>query len=127
MRRRQFIALLGASATWPFAAMAQQPGRTYRLGWLSPFTRDVPFDVAFFDELRRRGFIEGQNLTIDFRAFTTHLDLISQYAAELVKARVDVITTVGPDEAIRAAQGATKTIPILALSLTVGSRNVARS
>jgi len=49
------------------------------------------FNVAFFDELRRRGFIEGQNLTIDFRAFTTHLDLISQYAAELVTARPDAI------------------------------------
>jgi hypothetical protein len=56
--------------------MAQRAGRTYRLGCLSPFARDVPFNVAFFAELRRRGFIEGQNLTIDFRAFAPHLDLI---------------------------------------------------
>ena len=91
MRRRIFITLLGGAAAWPFAALAQQARRTYRLGCLSPFTRDVPFNVLFFDKLRRRGLIEGQNLTIDFRAFTTHLDLISQYAAELVTARPDAI------------------------------------
>jgi putative tryptophan/tyrosine transport system substrate-binding protein len=116
MRRREFIALIGASVTLPFAALAQQPGRTYRLGPLLPFPRDVPINVAFFDQLRRHGFIEGQNLTVEYRVFGLHPDLISEYAAELVKARVDVITTVGPDEVIRAAQRATKTIPIVALS-----------
>jgi putative tryptophan/tyrosine transport system substrate-binding protein len=115
MRRREFIALAGASVTWPVAAMAQQPGRTYRLAWLSPFTRDAPFNVAFFDELRRRGFIEGQNLTIDFRAFTTHLDLISQYAVELATARPDVIYA-GGGVAARAVQQATKNIPIVAVA-----------
>ena len=115
MRRRKFITLLGGAAAWPFAAMAQEPGRTYRLGWLSPFTRDVPFNVAFFDELRRRGFIEGQNLTIDFRAFAPHLDLISQYAAELVTAQPDVIYA-GGGVATRAVQQATKSIPIVAIA-----------
>jgi putative ABC transport system substrate-binding protein len=65
MRRREFIALTGAGVTWPFAALAQQPGRTYRLGCLLPLTRDAPVNVAFFDEFRRRGFIEGQNLTVE--------------------------------------------------------------
>jgi putative ABC transport system substrate-binding protein len=117
MRRREFITLVGgAAANWPLATRAEELGRTYRLGPLLPFPRDVPINVVFFDQLRRHGFIEGQNLTVEYRAFGLHPDLISQYAAELVKARVDVITTVGPDEAIRAAQGATKTIPILALS-----------
>ena len=51
--------------------------------------------VAFFDGLRRRGFIEGQNLTLEYRAFGEHVDLVSQYAAELVKAGVDVITAQG--------------------------------
>ena len=95
MRRREFIALLGASVTWPFAATAQQAGRTYRLGCLLPLTRDAPVNVAFFDELRRRGFIEGQNLTVEYRPYALHFDLISQYAAELVKARVDVIIAGG--------------------------------
>ena len=115
MRRREFIALAGASVAWPCAAMAQEPGRTYRLGPLLPFPRDVPINVAFFDQLRRRGFIEGQNLTVEYRAFGLHPDLISQYAAELAKARVDVIVT-GGDDAIRALQQATKTIPIVGMA-----------
>src|SRR4029077_15052344 len=83
---------------------------------LLPLSRDAPINVAFFDELRRRGFIEGQNLTVEYRAYGLHPDLLSEYAAELVKAGVDVITTAGTDEAIRAAQQATKTIPIVAMS-----------
>jgi len=114
MRRREFIALAGASVTWPFAAMAQQAGRTYRLGFLVLAPRDVPLNVHFLDELLRLGFVEGQNLTVEFRAYGLHPDLISQYAAELVNARVDAIVTTG-EEAIRVLQQATKTIPIVAI------------
>src|SRR5215475_10827237 len=95
MRRREFIALMGGSVAWPFTARAQQPGRTYRLGCLLPLTRDAPVNVAFLDEFRRRGFVEGQNLIVEWRAYGLHPDLISQYAAELVKAQVDVIHTGG--------------------------------
>jgi ABC-type uncharacterized transport system substrate-binding protein len=116
MRRREFIGLLGTCLTWLVAAPAQQAGRrTYRLGCLLPLTHDAPINIAFFDELRRRGFIEGQNLTVEYRAYGLHPDLISQYAAELVKARVDVIIT-GGEEATRALQQATKTIPIVTTS-----------
>jgi putative tryptophan/tyrosine transport system substrate-binding protein len=104
---------LGASVAWPVSARAQEPGRTYRLGCLFPPPRGSAED-AWFDKLRRRGFIEGQNLTIEYRAYAQHVDLIPQYAAELVKARVDVIATAG-DEAVRVVQQATKTIPIVAL------------
>jgi putative tryptophan/tyrosine transport system substrate-binding protein len=116
MRRREFIALTGASVAWPFAALAQQPGRTYRLGSLVPTPRDIttPTAMAFWGGLRRGGFIEGQNLTEEYRAYGQHVDLIPQYAAELVKARVDVIVATG-DETVRAIQRATKTIPIVAL------------
>jgi putative ABC transport system substrate-binding protein len=116
MRRREFIALMCAGVAWPFAAMAQQAGRTYRLGCLLPLAHDAPINIAFFDELQRRGFIEGQNLTVEYRAYGLHVDLISEYAAELVNARVDVIVTVGDAATIRAAQQATKTIPILAMT-----------
>ena len=113
MRRRKFIALISASVAWPFAAMAQQPGRTYRLGALLGNPRDSR-NVPFFEQLRRLGFIEGQNLTVEDRAYAQHVDLIPQYAAELVKARVDVIVTSG-DQTVRAIQQATKTIPIVAI------------
>ena len=112
MRRREFIAFMGASVTWPFAAMAQEPGRTYRLGCLQPVPRDAPGLLAFFDGLRSFGFIEGQNLTVDYRDYGAHLDLTSKFAADLVNARVDAIQVAG-DPGIHAAQQATKTIPIL--------------
>jgi len=115
MRRREFLALAGASVTWPFAALAQQPGRTYRLGFLGLGPREHPLNVQFLDELRRLGFAEGQNLTVEFRTYK-NLDLISQYAAELVNARSDAIVVVGED-AIRAVQRATKTIPIIAFGI----------
>src|SRR5215831_19968230 len=113
MRRREFVTLVaGATVTRPLVALAQKAGRTYRLGCLSPFTRDVPFNVLFLDKLRRLGFIEGQNLTSDFRAFAPRLDLISQYAAELVTAQPDVIYAAS-EAAIHAVQQATKSIPIV--------------
>ena len=83
------------------------------MGVLLPPPRDTPMNIAFFDELRRHGFIEGQNLTVEYRAYAQHVDLIPQYATELVQARVDVITTAG-EEAVRTVQRATKTIPIVA-------------
>ena len=113
MKRREFIAFIGASVAWPFAAMAQEPGRTYRVGCLFPTPRGARED-AWFDKLRRSGFIEGQNLTVEYLAYAQHVDLIPQYAAELVKARVDVMVATG-DETVRAIQKATKTIPIVAL------------
>jgi putative ABC transport system substrate-binding protein len=112
MRRREFIALMGASATWPFAAIAQEPGRTYRLGVLSAGSRSMPASVAMIDELRRLGFIESQNLTIDFRNFAQHVDLLSEYAADLVKAKPDVIYA-GGGVVVRAVQQATRMIPIV--------------
>jgi putative tryptophan/tyrosine transport system substrate-binding protein len=114
MRRREFIALVGASVTWPFAARAQQAGRTYRLGCLFAGRVQELYD-AFFDSARRHGFIEGQNLTVDYRDFSQHIDLLSTWADELSKSRVDVIAAVG-DLAIRTAQNATKKIPILAMT-----------
>jgi putative ABC transport system substrate-binding protein len=104
VRRRDFITLVGGAAVaWPLAASAQEAGRTYRLGGMSGSRRDSPFVVAMSDELRRFGFIEGQNLTIDWREYGPRPDLISEFAAELVKAHVDVIYVAGV-AAIRVAQ-----------------------
>jgi putative tryptophan/tyrosine transport system substrate-binding protein len=114
MRRREFIALMGAGVAWPFAAVAQQAGRTYRLGCLFAGRAQELYD-AFFESARRHGFIEGQNLTVDYRDFSQHIDLLSAWADELSRSRVDVIAAVG-DLAIRTAQNATKNIPILAIT-----------
>jgi putative ABC transport system substrate-binding protein len=116
MRRREFITLLGGTAaTWPLAARAQETGRTYRVGVLSAGPLGQPLWLVTFDELRRAGFIEGQNLTIDLHQYGQHTDQIPEFVADLVKARVDVIVANG-DAAIRAAQQATKTIPILGIT-----------
>jgi putative ABC transport system substrate-binding protein len=90
MRRRQFVVLIGASVAWPLAALAQEPGRTYRLGFLTPAARERPSVAAFFDELRLNGFVEGKNLVVLSGGFaSTDYDLAGQ-AAALVKAAPDV-------------------------------------
>jgi putative ABC transport system substrate-binding protein len=126
MKRRDFI-VSGAMVALPLAALAQQVGRTYRLGILARILAISRFSFFFFDKLRRRGFIEGQNLTIDYRNFAPHfdlisqhaaaeldLDLISQYASELAIAQPDVIFATSV--AIRAVQQATKSIPIVGIT-----------
>ena len=116
MRRRDFITLVGgATVVWPLAARAQEPGRIYRLGTLQLSPRSLPNHVAFYAELQRLGFIEGQNLVVDERGYGLHVERLADHAAEIVKAQVDVILATG-DSAIRAAQQATTTIPILAFT-----------
>jgi putative tryptophan/tyrosine transport system substrate-binding protein len=113
MRRREFIRLIGSAAVvGPRAAQAQEVGRTYRVGGLSATPPSAPYWRVIFDELRQAGFIEGQNLAIDWHPYASHVDLIPTFAAELVQARADVIIATG-DAAIRAAQRATTVIPIL--------------
>jgi putative ABC transport system substrate-binding protein len=116
MRRREFITLVGgAAAAWPLAAHAQDPGRIYRLGNLHVFPRQAPWYDVLFDELRRLGFIAGQNLSVDEHGYGLRADQLAEHASELVKTQVDVILA-GGDAAIRAAQQATTTIPILAFA-----------
>jgi len=109
---RRLVLVAAAALLLPRAARGQEPGRTYRLGGLSPIPRDAPPYVALLDALRRLGFIEGQNLTVDPRGYGLRVEQFPEVAAELVKAQVDVILATG-DAAIRAAQKATATIPIL--------------
>jgi putative ABC transport system substrate-binding protein len=95
MRRREFIALMGASVTCPFAALAQEPGRIYHIGGVSSSPRNAAHFVAMFDELRRAGFVSGQNLTIDWHSYGARTDLIPEFAAELAKRRLDVLVMNG--------------------------------
>jgi len=116
MRRREFFTLLGSAAVaWPLPASAQEAGRTYRIGTLSQSSRHAPQHVAFFEELRRVGFIEGQNLNVDSRGYGLRSEQFAEHAATLVKTQVDVIIC-GGDAAIRAAQQVTASIPVLGLT-----------
>jgi ABC-type uncharacterized transport system substrate-binding protein len=120
MKRRDVIKFLGGvAAGWPLlpiGAEAQEPGRTYRLGGLFSSPRDAPHYVAMFEELRRSGFIEGQNLTVNYwLPYGLRIELLSEFATDPEKTQVDVILA-GGDAGIRAAQQATATIPILALT-----------
>jgi putative ABC transport system substrate-binding protein len=126
MRRRDFIKVLAGSAmTWPLAARAQEQGRIYRLGVLSLSPRNAPWHVALFDALKSDGFIAGQNLTVDDQGFSLRVDQLAEHASAIVEAKVDVIFC-GGDPPVRAAQQATKEIPILAVAEDmVGSRFVA--
>ena len=88
MRRRDFILASWAAIAWPLSGRAQEAGRTYRLGGLSAGSRDAPYFVTMFESLRRLGFVEGQNLAVYWHSFAQHVDRVSDYAAELVKADV---------------------------------------
>jgi putative ABC transport system substrate-binding protein len=116
MRRREFITLLGgAAATWPRRARAQELGRVYRLGCLLPADRQRPAYVAFFDELRLHGFVEGRNLDVLPGGFEVERDRIDTVVGSVIKAAPDAIIS-GPDRYTRALQEATQTIPILGMS-----------
>ena len=126
MRRRSFLLVIGGGAIWPLAAVAQPAARVYRLGCLFAAPRDAPHHNAFFSELRRAGFVEGQNLVVDWRGYGLGVEQFDQHAAELVKAGVDVIAA-GGDSAVRAAQHATTEIPILALTDDMVGQGFVRS
>ena len=117
MRRRKFITLVGAAVAWPLAAHAQQPTpRVPRVGWLvtgSPTTYRFSL-AAFRDGLKALGYIEGQNIKIDYRWAEGNVDRLPELANELVQQKVDVIVT-GGGVGAKAAKHATSRIPIVGL------------
>ena len=115
LTRRQFITLLGgAAAAWPPAARAQQPAILPRIGilWPNPVTASGHFVDAFRQGLGELGYIEGRNMTIEFRTAEGTVERLPDLAAELVRLPVEVILT-ATSPTIRAAQQATRTIPIV--------------
>jgi putative ABC transport system substrate-binding protein len=115
IRSRRAILVAGAATLLTYSAgWAQQAGRLYRVGFLSFSPRSTPVIDEFFDELRQRGFVEGANLLVDgqFKVDTGRLDAA---AAEVVKRAPAAIVCPGT-AIVRAAQRATRTIPILAIA-----------
>jgi len=115
MTRRELMSLVVGAAAWPLAARAQEPGRTYRLGFLMPAGRQTAAVVAMFDELRLNGFVEGKNLALLPEGFEVNYDHLAERAAAVVNAAPDAIIA-GPELPLRALQAVTRTVPLIGMS-----------
>jgi putative tryptophan/tyrosine transport system substrate-binding protein len=115
LRRREFITLLGGAAAWPLAAHAQQPTSTKRLGLLFASAQAAKAQgllEAVTQGLKEHGWVEGQNITFEYRFADGKDEVLPELAAELVQLRLDAILT-DSTQATHAAKDATRTVPIV--------------
>src|ERR1700716_3536527 len=121
MRRRDFITALGAAATWPLAARAQQPAKMKRIAYVHPSAKvseisvsGRPYYRAFFEELSRLGYVEGQNLGVERYSGEGRPERYAELVRDVVNTQPDLILALGA----RLSSGfkmATTTIPIVTI------------
>jgi putative ABC transport system substrate-binding protein len=113
MKRREFVAGLGSALAWPMVARAQQPVLPV-IGYLGPQSAEDEYKrtVSFLQGLKETGYVEGQNVAVEYRYANNQFDRLPALAADLVRRRVAVIVAAGI-EASLPAKAATTTIPIV--------------
>jgi putative ABC transport system substrate-binding protein len=119
MQRREFMTLAGGAAIWPLAARAQEAGKFIRIGFLGASLNLQSMAAqfgSFLAGLREQGFSEGQNIAIDYRRTDDPRGVFAS-AAELMRSQVDLVVATGPEVALQAVIGASRSIPIVFLAV----------
>src|SRR5256886_3535483 len=117
MKRREFITLLGGGAVaWPLAARAQESRKVWRIGFIAGASRPASLEVSQFggfqQGMREHGYVEGKDFVMEWRFADANPERYSEFAAEFVQLKVDVIV-LGTPAALRAVQQTTSTIPVV--------------